>query len=127
LAAASSRGGSTTLTDCLVEANRAGDWGGGIYLSGGTTTLAGSTEVRGNQADEGGGIFVAGGVLVIAETGRVTDNTAAAVGDGGGIDNVGGTVTLQGAAPSPIVVNNCHDNCVGTVPKCAAEPVSCPP
>jgi hypothetical protein len=33
-------------------------------------------------------------------------------------------VTLDGADPSPIVVNNCHENCVN-VPECAAEPVSC--
>jgi hypothetical protein len=38
-------------------------------------------------------------------------------------------VTLQGADPSPIVVDNCRENCspTGNVPKCAAEPVFCPP
>lgn len=123
-----STGGTTTLTDCLVEANSAGDRGGGLHLGGGTTTLLGSTEVRGNQADEGGGIFVGSGSLVIAETCHVSENMATA-GKGGGILNreEAGPVTLEGTDPSSIVVNNCHENCVGTVPKCAAEPVSCPP
>jgi hypothetical protein len=46
-------------------------------------------------------------------------------GSGGGIRRSGGTVTLRGANPSPIVVNNCHENCAGNVPRCAATPVSC--
>ena len=61
----------------------------------------------------------------VAATCRVTQNTAAE-GFGGGIHrSSGGTVTLRGANPSPIVVNNCQENCVGSVPKCAAAPVSC--
>jgi hypothetical protein len=118
--------GTTTLTDCPIEGNDA-SFGGGI-ASIGLTTLAGSTEVRGNTADIGGGIYVLGGTLVIAATCRVTANTAPA-GNGGGIfnqDGVNGTVTLQGADPSPIVVDNCHENCVGTVPKCAPGG-TCPP
>ena len=123
--------GTTTLTDCLVEDNSAEVRGGGLEINGGTTTLTGSTRVRGNHADTnvssaGGGIFINGGTLVIAETYLVTENTAAS-GNGGGIRNSGGTVTLQGANPSPIVVNNCHENCVGSVPQCAATPISCPP
>ncbi len=118
--------GTTTLTDCLIEGNDA-SVGGGIYLWGGLTTLAGSTEVRGNTASNlAGGIYVRFlGTLVIAETCRVTNNTAPA-GKGGGIFNDGGTVTLQGADPSPIVVANCVENCAGNVPKCAAGG-TCPP
>jgi hypothetical protein len=120
-----SSAGTTSLTDCLVEANSVFDYGGGLYLSGGVTTLAGATQVRGNQAFRGGGIFVSSGTLAIADTCRVTQNTAP-LGKGGGIENVGGTVTLQSVAnPSPIVVDNCHENCVGTVPRCAPPPVSC--
>jgi hypothetical protein len=123
------------LTDCLIEDNHADSSGGGIYcdISVGTTTLAGSTRVRRNAADIGGGIFVGAfggaGALVIAETCRVTANMAIDTGSGGGIYRSNGTVTLQGASPSPIVVNNCYDNCFGLipVPKCAALPVSCPP
>ena len=121
--------GTTTLTDCLIEANEAANSGGGLFVIGGTTTLRGSTQVRENYAGLGGGIAVAAGTnaagtLVIAETCRVTENIAGK-GFGGGIRRFAGTVTLQGATPSPIVVNNCHENCVGTVPKCATEPVSC--
>jgi hypothetical protein len=121
--------GTTSLTDCVVEDNRAVliD-GGGLYLAGGTTTLAGNTQVRGNHVETngfiGGGIGVVSAVLVIAESCRVTGNTAPA-GGGGGIGNALGDVTLQGAVPSPIVVDNCHENCSGTVPGCASSPVSC--
>jgi hypothetical protein len=116
-----SAGGTTTLTDCLIEGNDA-PFGAGI-VSEGLTTLAGSTEVRGNTANiAGGGILVGGGTLTIAETCRVTENTA-----GGGIFNQGGTVTLAGADPSPIVVDNCPQNCAGNpVPKCAPGG-TCPP
>jgi hypothetical protein len=121
--------GTATLTDCLIEANTADHIGGGIRQSSGPLTLAGSTVVRGNRAEEfpdsaGGGIFIAG-TLIIAETCRVTDNRAPA-GRGGGIwENGGSAVTLEGADPSPIVVDNCVENCVGDVPKCATTPVSC--
>lgn len=121
--------GTTTLTDCLVEDNRAGVDGGGLYVSinAGTCTLAGSTQVRDNAATFGGGIYLGIGTLVIAETCRVTENTASPS-QGGGIYSVpGSTVTLQGADPSSIVVNNCRENCFGSVPNCAATPVSCPP
>jgi hypothetical protein len=119
--------GMTTLTDCLIEANTAVSVGGGLMVHGGTTTLAGSTQVRDNAANAGGGIGAQNSetTLEIAETCRVTANTAT-TGNGGGISNERATVILAGANPSPIVVNNCHENCVGTVAKCAAEPVSCP-
>jgi parallel beta-helix repeat protein len=118
------------LTHCTVRDNEAiaGGDGGGLSLFFATATLTGSTQVRGNVADLGGGILNnVDATLVIAETCRVTENTAA--GAGGGILNVAGTVILQGADPSPIVVNNCEENCAGdAVAKCStAPPVSCPP
>ena len=124
--------GTTTLTDCLIEANSAGDSGGGAFVNVGATTLSGTTQVQGNRADTfpfsgGGGIAVnSAGTLIVSDTCRVTQNTAA-TGGGGGILNRDGTatITLQGQDPSPIVVNNCHENCAGGVPKCAATPVSC--
>jgi hypothetical protein len=100
--------------------------GGGIAVDGGTTSLAGTTQVQNNEASTGGGIMVTGGSLTIAETCRVTLNTATASATaGGGIaNNVDpSTVTLEGADPSPIVVNNCQDNCGGlAVDKCALTP-----
>jgi hypothetical protein len=124
--------GTTTLTDCLVEDNFASQSGGGIGVFGGTTILTGSTQVRDNVSDTGfgGGIYVqSADLLRIAETCRVTENTAP-LGHGGGLNvDVSSTVTLEGpsGSTSPSVVDNCHENCVGTVPRCAATPVSCPP
>jgi predicted outer membrane repeat protein len=119
-----------TLTDCIIEANRADNIGGRIARLGGKTTLKGSTTVRGNQAVQGGGIQAATATpLTIAETCRVTRNTAA-LGSGGGIfSGFQGAVNLEGANPSPIVVNNCRENCSfrGNVPNCAEPPVFCPP
>jgi predicted outer membrane repeat protein len=109
----------------VVEGNEATGEGGGLFVTVARTTLLGTTLVRGNTADFGGGISVNAGTLVIAETCRVTENTAS-VNNGGGIRNDAGAVSLQGANPSPIVVNNCHENCVGVVAKCVAAPVSCP-
>jgi predicted outer membrane repeat protein len=124
--------GTATLTDCLVEVNSAEFVGGGLAIGLGPVTLAGSTQVRGNVGGIGGGIFIEAGTLTITENCRVTKNTAAP-GQGGGIHSAGSTVTLQGSDPiSPIVVNNCQENCVvaggGPVAKCSTEPpVSCPP
>ena len=123
--------GTTTLTDCLIENNSADNVGGGIYVSSGTTTLVGSTTVQGNHADALGrwrGHLRQPGTLIIAPTCRVTRNTAPA-GRGGGIFNAGGTVTLQGAAmPSPIVVDNCQENCapMAAVPNCSTAPPAGP-
>lgn len=121
--------GTTTLTDCLVTGNHAtnsNSSGGGLFLFGGQTTLNGHTAVRDNDALFGGGIYVSLGTLVINASCQVTANTATGgPGNGGGIYNAGGTVVLDGADSSPIVVDNCHENCVGSVPKCATTPVSC--
>jgi fibronectin-binding autotransporter adhesin len=127
--------GTTTLTDCLIEANSAAR-GAGIAVEDRTTILTGTTTVQSNHADLdeaslGGGILVFAGTLNIEETCRVTHNTAF-TGRGGGIWNNGGAVTLQGTAdPSPIVVDNCQENCAGPggVPKCSPalpDPGVCP-
>jgi len=118
---------TTTLTDCLIEGNSAQDRGGGLYSFGSRVVLAGTTRVQGNDASEGGGIYADVGRMTIAETCRVTQNTASTTGGGGGLYAVG-IVTLQGADPSPIVVDNCEENCAGpnAPANCAAVPVSCP-
>jgi hypothetical protein len=121
--------GPTTLTDCLFADNIADSVGGAIFFfsnSGNDTlTIDGQTEIRGNTAFNGGGLFVKGGIVNIGVDCRITDNTAA-LGGGGGIYRDSGTVNLTGPDPSPIVVNNCAENCVGAVAKCAVAPVSCP-
>lgn len=120
--------GTTTLTDCLIEANTTPSPGGGIFIENGTVNMAGTTQVRSNEAFSGGGIFVDEGTLEIAASCRVTRNISP--GNFGGIVNQFGTVTLAGPNPSPIVVDNCQENCGGPggVPKClAAPPIACPP
>jgi hypothetical protein len=118
-----------TLTDCLIEDNRVENASaGGIAVFSGTTRLEGSTTVQNNKADSGAGIYIGGGKLTIAETCRVTRNVGRT--DGGGIRvTTPDQVTLQGTDdPSPIVVNNCRDNCFPAryVVRCAATPIFCP-
>jgi hypothetical protein len=123
-------GRPATLTNCLIADNTTAGPGGGVYAVYTTVTLAGTTTIQGNTADRGGGIcsnFEILTTLTIGPDCRITGNTASADG-GGGIDRAGrGEVILQGADPSPIVTDNCPDNCGGgTISKCAATPVSCP-
>lgn len=119
-------GGQTTLTDCLVEGNTSVFLGGGIESNGGKVTLTGNTIVRNNRSNGGGGLATTFGEIVVAETVRVTRNTAAAGNGGGGLVTNGFPITLEGATPSPIVVDNCVENCAGGVAKCATGG-SCPP
>ena len=121
--------GAMTLTDCLIEDNRVENASaGGIAVFSATTRLEGSTTVQNNQADSGAGIYVGIGTLTIAETCRVTRNGART--EGGGIRATSpDRVTLQGTDdPSPIVVDNCRDNCfpASWVARCAATPIFCP-
>jgi hypothetical protein len=123
---------SSHVTDNIATGLVGEGWrgrGGGIYNQGGTVALRTGSSVTGNSATngEGGGIHNSGieGNVTLQSDSRVTGNTAAT---GGGIYNYDGTVTLEGPDPSPIVVNNCLNNCVGTpVDKCAATPVLCRP
>ena len=105
--------GNLTLTDCHLTGNSAGSLGGGIHVGPGSSnvTLGGTTIVEKNEAASGGGLYVTG-LVTINETSRVQNNTAD-TGKGGGIFLNVGIVTLQGASPSPIVVNNCRENCAG--------------
>ena len=96
--------GTTTLTDCTISGNTAiggsvTNEGGGIFNSG-TLTLTNST-ISGNKAfygpgpqysSYGGGIFNSGLLTVTSST--ISGNSAAYLG-GGGIDNSGGTATLN--------------------------------
>jgi hypothetical protein len=113
--------GTTTLTDCLIADNDANNAGGGIYHRFASAVLAGNTVVRGNRSFQGGGIYVLDNSMTIGADCRVTVNSADP-NRGGGIKKNIGTITLLGAHPSPIVVDNCHENCVNNeVPGCAAD------
>jgi hypothetical protein len=110
--------GQATLTDCLIANNESANSAGGLYVvTAEPVILAGTTVVRDNKAMLGGGIFADNASLTIGVGCRVTGNTADP-GDGGGIFRNGGMVTLEGPSPSPIVVDNCHENCSGDVPQC---------
>ena len=124
--------GTLTLLRVNVTGNTASLAGGGIYNDGAMLTLEdgsviGGAAGEGNTATySGGGIYNNRGTITMQTGSRVTGNTA--TNSDGGIFTDGGMVELQGDEnPSPIVVNNCRDNCAGsTVAKCAATPVSCP-
>lgn len=115
--------GATTLTDCQITGNQSSGDGGGLVVGAGATSLAGQTTVGSNVATGGGGILVVEDAsLTVASTCQITHNTATEL--YGGIANRG-TVTLQGASPDSIVINNCPDNCLD-VPGCTNDQVDCP-
>lgn len=117
--------GTLFLTNCRIEDNEAGQYGGGIWVGGDENQLDGGTLVQGNRALAGGGIYALGTLKIDADC-RVQDNTAPAGNGGGILKHVSGTVDLAGPDPSPIVVNNCFENCAGgEVLKCAPGG-SCP-
>jgi hypothetical protein len=143
--------GTLTLLRVIVKGNSA-DLGGGILSYIATLTLEAGSSVAGNTANVGGGIYNNQGMLTMETGSSAMSNTASRSGGGifnisgavatlqvgsrvtgnratdtgGGISNYDATVTLEGIDPSPIVMNNCQENCAGVaVPKCAATPVSC--
>ncbi|MBI1312273.1 hypothetical protein GC176_13370, partial [bacterium] len=100
----------------VVSGNMAGDNGGGLFLSSGTTSVSISdTSIDGNTADGtlgtegGGGLFNQGVTFSLSSNVSITNNTASA-GNGGGIFNSGGDITLSGAT---VTVNN-NDATVGS-------------
>ena len=111
-------GDTLTLIASTVTGNTA-TVGGGIFTAG-TLELFGST-VIGNTADAYGGGIVnenvfGGGTASLDAASRVTGNTAPD-GEGGGIANDRGTVTLVN---EQIVTDNTGGNCapVNTIPNC---------
>ncbi len=97
-------GGATVmLTNLLITGGVApagvifaGAAGGGL-LSAGTVTLNGNTQIEGNSAPgsegEGGGIFNLQGTLTVEADAQVDENSAGNL--GGGLYNYEGTVTLN--------------------------------
>lgn len=124
-------GTQAALLDCQIIRNSAesgplsgGGLGGGICATAGTVYLGGTTIVANNVAKNGAGVSVEqNSSLTVEANCRITGNDGIV---GGGILNVNSTVALSGPDPSPIVVNNCHENCRGNVPKCQSGG-TCPP
>ena len=107
--------GSVTLTDVTLggamvsDGNTAGINGGGLHVSGtGTTDVFGGTVQNNIATQEGGGLWnSATGTLTIAASGMggtlIDSNTAngdGAVQGGGGVFNVGGTLSITDATIS---------------------------
>ncbi|MEO8350560.1 MAG: hypothetical protein ABI680_02445 [Chthoniobacteraceae bacterium] len=97
-------GGAVTLMDSTVTLSsaageEAGEGGGGIYHDGGLLTLTNSV-ITGNSATtglgNGGGILVGPTGELSMTGGSISGNQAARA--GGGIENNGGTVTLETVA-----------------------------
>ncbi len=125
-----SRGGSLTLTESIVTANKADegggiassgqaaisdstvshneggpDGGGGVY-NGGESMVIEGTQILSNTAQRAGGVFENGGELTIVG-GSVSDNgSAATTAQGGGLEIDGGPTTLTDVQVSGNVANN---------------------
>ncbi|MFD0822742.1 right-handed parallel beta-helix repeat-containing protein, partial [Micromonospora zhanjiangensis] len=86
-------GGQLTLRQCTVNRNTA-TAGGGIDNAAGQTVIEGG-EVRGNFATQGdGGGIRNTGALVVRQAGLVRNEAIGPASAGGGIANLGGTVSL---------------------------------
>jgi hypothetical protein len=97
---------TATLQDLRITGGTYGDQGAGIYHQGVMLTMidctvSGNTSSNGNS---GGGFYVATGCALHLTGCTVSDNTA---GDGGGIYNDGGSVTLDDTDVSGNHPNNC--------------------
>ena len=98
----SQNSGSSKLTDCIIEENRAsrsgrderasGD-GGGIYQYSGICELTDCIVEENSAGNEGGGIFLGGSLLM--NNSSVQNNTAG--GAGGGVRICGGILSVMGS------------------------------
>lgn len=101
--------GTLTATASTLAGNVATEFGGGLYATEDTTLE--NVTISGNEADSnGGGIFV-GLTTVTVTNSTIVTNTAAGAGSGGGINNLGGAVTVK----NTIVADNAEDNCGGAI------------
>ena len=87
--------------------------GGGVYIKSGTFTMTGG-EIKTNNAKNGGGVALdEGGTLELSGSGKIINNTAKNIGNGGGIcvgtrentDDNTGTLTMTGGEISGNTAN----------------------
>ncbi len=78
-------GGWSVLRDSFVRGNRAGRYGGGVYVdwSCGPTTIDGNV-IGGNTAERGGGLFLDGAASPLTVTNNLVEENRA-LQDGGGV------------------------------------------
>ena len=97
LGGAISNEGNLTITNSLVENNSAGD-GGGVFVQAGGTLSMTNVTLTGNAANAGGGGGLYNDGTVTLRNVTVTNNSASepgpGTGQGGGIQNFGGTVDI---------------------------------
>lgn len=91
--------GDLTLDNVQLAGNSAENDGGGIYHTAGTLTVQGGSLIVGNAAklsllNRGGGIYTSNASVSITGS-TIRNNTA---GNGGGLSNDGGTVTINGGS-----------------------------
>ena len=105
---------SLTLNQSIVESNFAlNNEGGGIYNGNGGDLVMNDSQINGNTAGTAGGGLFNNSARATVNNSAITSNTAAANGNpgqGGGIFNLVGTITLN--AGSSVTGNN-PDNCAG--------------
>jgi CSLREA domain-containing protein len=111
------------ITGSTIAANSATQDGGGIYGGdGGTLTLTNST-VSGNRANvDAGGLktFGISNINASTITANRADDDASSGGDGGGVVEAMGTITMR----STIVAGNTDASPGAEVPDCSGGPVS---
>ena len=107
-----SNAGTLTLSNSTISGNTASSDAGGIFNAG-TLTVSNST-LSGNTAVYGGGIFNGQNVqnLALAANDATVSGNTATGGSGGGIFNMGGTLTLTNTIVAGNSESNAGDDCV---------------
>lgn len=89
--------GVLSLQNSQVVLNTASLIGGGILNDTGAGLSLSATQVRGNTATAGGGIYNSAGDVAVIAGSSINLNTASS-GNGGGIENSGGSMTIANAS-----------------------------
>ena len=96
--------GGTIGGSADVEANKATDYGGGVYVGiNAKFEMSGTAKISGNEATDSGGVCVDGGTFNMSDTAKISANSAAS---GGGVYVSSGTFTMSGGTISGNTASN---------------------